>query len=95
MNTAGHHDSPGRGIGLMTAGLLLLTINDATAKWLTDSYPVPQIISLRGITILLPLALYFTCAAAWPPLNLIGSATRRYARCALLDRHSSSLLLSA
>jgi drug/metabolite transporter (DMT)-like permease len=79
MNTAGHHDSPGRGIGLMTAGLLLLTINDATAKWLTDSYPVPQIISLRGITILLPLAfiLYFRGGlAAFKPHRIRNQALR-------------------
>ena len=57
MNAGGHQDPAGRGIALMLGGLLLLTINDATAKWLTDSYPVPQIISLRGITILLPLVI--------------------------------------
>ena len=48
MNGGGHQDSPGRGIALMLGGLLLLIINDATAKWLTDSYPVPQIISLKA-----------------------------------------------
>ena len=57
MNAVGDQDSPSRGIALMLGGVLLLTINDATAKLLTDSYSVPQIISLRGITTLLPLAL--------------------------------------
>ena len=56
MTTPGHTDSPVRGIVLMLAGLLVLTLNDATAKWLTSDYPVPQIISLRGVFILLPLA---------------------------------------
>lgn len=51
-----HKDAPGRGIALMLAGLFVLTLNDATAKWLAADYPVPQVISLRGIFILTPLA---------------------------------------
>ena len=39
----------------MIAGLLLLTLNDATAKWLTVGYPVPQVIALRGMFLLVPL----------------------------------------
>ena len=79
MNAGGHQDSAGRGIALMLGGLLLLTINDATAKWLTDSYPVPQIISLRGITILLPLViiLYFRGGfAAFKPYRIRNQALR-------------------
>ena len=79
MNAGGHQDSAGRGITLMLGGLLLLTINDATAKWLTDSYPVPQIISLRGITILLPLVviLYFRGGfAAFKPYRIRNQALR-------------------
>ena len=79
MNGGGHQDSPGRGIALMLGGLLLLIINDATAKWLTDSYPVPQIISLRGITILLPLViiLYFRGGfAAFKPYRIRNQALR-------------------
>jgi drug/metabolite transporter (DMT)-like permease len=52
-----HTDVPARGIVLMLAGLLVLTLNDATAKWLAADYPVPQIISLRGVFILAPLAI--------------------------------------
>ena len=79
MNAGGHQDSAGRGIALMLGGLLLLTINDATAKWLTDSYPVLQIISLRGITILLPLfiILYFRGGfAAFKPYRIRNQALR-------------------
>ncbi|MED5358294.1 MAG: DMT family transporter [Pseudomonadota bacterium] len=79
MNAGGHQDSAGRGIALIMGGLLLLTINDATAKWLTDSYPVPQIISLRGITILLPLViiLYFRGGfAAFKPYRIRNQALR-------------------
>jgi drug/metabolite transporter (DMT)-like permease len=57
LNKVPHIDSPARGIVLMLSGLLLLTLNDATAKWLTTGYPVPQVISLRGIFILIPLAI--------------------------------------
>lgn len=79
MTAAGHQDLPGRGILLMLGGLLLLTINDATAKWLTDSYPVPQIISLRSITILLPLAfiIYFRGGfPAFKPYRIRNQALR-------------------
>ena len=79
MNAGGHQDSAGRGITLMLGGLLLLTINDATAKWLTDSYPVPQIITLRGITILLPLViiLYFRGGfSAFKPYRIRNQALR-------------------
>ena len=79
MSAGGHQDSPGRGIALMLGGLLLLVINDATAKWLTDSYPVPQIISLRGISILLPLViiLYFRGGfAAFKPHRIRNQALR-------------------
>lgn len=48
-------DAPGRGIALMLGGLLVLTVNDAVAKWLTGSYPIPQVIALRGLFLMVPL----------------------------------------
>lgn len=36
----------------MTAGIGLLTLNDGIAKWLTDLYPVGQVIALRGVFVL-------------------------------------------
>ena len=37
----------------MTAGIGLLTLNDGIAKWLTDLYPVGQVIALRGVLVLI------------------------------------------
>jgi drug/metabolite transporter (DMT)-like permease len=42
-----------RGIVYMVLGCALLTLNDAAAKWLTDSYPVGEIIFFRGVFALL------------------------------------------
>jgi len=39
----------------MVAGALSLTVNDAMAKYLTQSYPVGQVMALRGISILVLL----------------------------------------
>ncbi len=44
-----------RGILCMLGGALSLTINDAMAKYLTQSYPVGQVIALRGLYIILLL----------------------------------------
>lgn len=43
------------GILCMVAGALSLTINDAMAKYLTQSYPVGQVMALRGVSILVLL----------------------------------------
>lgn len=39
----------------MVAGSALITLNDALAKWLTASYPIGQILFLRGVFIALPI----------------------------------------
>ncbi|WP_193170867.1 DMT family transporter [Nisaea nitritireducens] len=36
----------------MTGGIGLVTLNDGIAKWLTDVYPVGQLIALRGVLVL-------------------------------------------
>jgi S-adenosylmethionine uptake transporter len=41
------------GIGLAAAGYCLFSIQDATVKWLVESYEVPQILFMRSITIML------------------------------------------
>ena len=79
MSATGHTDSPMRGIILMVGGLFLLTLNDAAAKWLTEGYPVPQIISLRGIFILLPLAVVLLLRGglrAFKPTRIRNQAIR-------------------
>jgi drug/metabolite transporter (DMT)-like permease len=44
-----------RGILCMLGGALSLTINDAMAKYLTQSYPVGQVMALRGLSIIMLL----------------------------------------
>ena len=44
-----------RGILCMLGGALSLTINDAMAKYLTQSYPVGQVMALRGLSIIILL----------------------------------------
>lgn len=39
----------------MVAGSAMITLNDALAKWLTASYPVGQILFLRGLFVGLPI----------------------------------------
>ena len=47
-----------KGIVCMLGGALALTINDAMAKFLTQSYPVGQVMALRGLSILILLMVF-------------------------------------
>ena len=47
-----------KGICCMLGGALSLTVNDAMAKYLTQSYPVGQVMAVRGLSILI---LLITC----------------------------------
>ena len=47
-----------KGILCMLGGALALTINDAMAKYLTQSYPVGQVMALRGLSILILLIVF-------------------------------------
>ena len=44
-----------RGIGLLVAGCAFLIASDAISKWLSQTYPVGQIISLRNVFVLIPI----------------------------------------
>ena len=49
MTATGHGiDRPGLGIALMLVGITGFAVMDATIKWLTDGYPVAQIVALRS-----------------------------------------------
>jgi len=50
--TARHGTS---GIACMVVGCFLVTLNDAILKWLTDSYPVGQIMFVRSLFVFLPI----------------------------------------
>ena len=51
--------APMRGVLCMAAGALVLTINDGMAKYLTESYPVGQVMALRGVSIVVLLAAFY------------------------------------
>ena len=55
--TAALRKQSGIGIACTVAGAGLLTTSDGFVKWLTDGYPVTQIIVIRGAFILLPMVL--------------------------------------
>lgn len=81
MKISKHTDVPSRGITLMLAGFFVLALNDAVAKSLTENYPVPQVISLRSIFIVLPLAflIYFRGGfQAFRPLRLRNHFLRSF-----------------
>lgn len=46
-----------KGIGLLVAGCAFLIASDAVSKWLSQTYPVGQIISLRNVFVLIPILL--------------------------------------
>ncbi len=53
-------DRPLAGIAMMLAGIAGFAVMDATIKWLTADYPVPQVVALRswfGLPILILLAM--------------------------------------
>lgn len=49
--------APLAGIACMVIGGALLTLNDAVVKWLSDSYPVGEILFVRGLFVFIPVAL--------------------------------------
>jgi hypothetical protein len=50
--------APLRSVGLMVASSGVLTVNDAMVKWLAQSYPVGQVITVRGLFV-------FVIAVGW------------------------------
>jgi len=73
-----HSDSL-KGIFAMIVAALLLTLNDATSKWLMESYPVWQVLSVRQICSLLLIAAYVHFVTGWSVVkvtNRSGMALR-------------------
>jgi drug/metabolite transporter (DMT)-like permease len=52
----GRQSRPLAGIGCMLAGVVLLTMSDAAAKWFTAEYPVGEVVAIRAMFILLFIA---------------------------------------
>ena len=71
--------SPGKGLAYMLAASATLTIMDAGIKWLTDSYPVPQIGFMRyavGIVVAIGLAFRFGGLGTLRSSRFIGHGLR-------------------
>lgn len=85
--------SPGRGIACMIAGGFLLTINDALQKWMTADFPTGQLLSMRGLFVLVPIGVLVWRAGGVSVLriaNMRGQAARAGLVCV-----SSLLFLTA
>ena len=63
----------------MIAAAALLTLNDATSKWLMETYTVWQVLSVRQLFSLLLIVLYIHFAAGWSVItvsNRLGMVLR-------------------
>ena len=68
-----------KGILVMVVGVALLTANDAVSKYLTESYPVGQVICLRQAATLLVIVPYVIAVTGWEALRVAswpGQITR-------------------
>lgn len=68
-----------KGIFIMAVGVALLTANDAVSKYLAQSYPVGQVISLRQAATLLVIVPYVIAVTGWGALKVAswpGQLTR-------------------
>ncbi len=71
--------APFRGILYMLIGSALLTANDTVLKWLSGSYPVGQLMCLRGVFVYIPIAFFVWRAGGLDALrisNVKGQALR-------------------
>lgn len=73
--------TPARGIALMIAGGLVLTMSDTATKWLTGNYPVGQIMGIRALFTLIPLSLFVWQSGGLTALR-IGNFKMQFLRAA-------------
>lgn len=76
--------SPGKGIACMVLGGLLLTVNDAIQKWMTADFPTGQLLAMRAVFMLVPIAFLIWHAGGLPALkitNYRGQALRAVLVC--------------
>lgn len=62
--------SPTGGIACIMLGGAFLTMNDAALEWLTDGYPIGEIMMLRGVFSFLPIAYFAWRAGGWRSLRV-------------------------
>jgi drug/metabolite transporter (DMT)-like permease len=68
-----------KGILASAGGILLLTVNDAVSKYLTQTFPVGQVICLRQAATLLVIVPYVMATTGWAGLRVVswsGQITR-------------------
>jgi drug/metabolite transporter (DMT)-like permease len=58
-----------QGIGLMVAGTLLLTVQDAVSKWLVSDFHAGEILLYRGLFAYLPIAWFAYHSGGWQALR--------------------------
>lgn len=75
--------APARAILLMVGSVGVLTLNDAIAKWLTQSYPVGQVMAVRGGLVVL-LALAWVAVRRRPDLLRVRNWRLQWARGGLM-----------
>lgn len=56
--TATTSDSPGRAVAMALLGGALLTLNDAVIKTLVQTFPIGQVLCLRGLFVAVPILLF-------------------------------------
>ena len=71
-----YSDRPLAGIAIMIAGIAAFAVMDATIKWLTAAYPVPQVIALRSWSLAFFIAPISGCkssgaikVSSWGPMS--------------------------
>lgn len=82
-----------RGIALMIVAVGLLTINDAIAKYLTQHYPLGQVLALRHAAVVLAILPYAAVVSGWPSLR-VRNWGGQLARGALFVAGTAFLVLS-
>ena len=65
----GPRDQAVRGVLLMVLSCALLTCNDGLMKWVAETQPVGQIVFIRGLFVLLPIAVLSHRSGGWSALR--------------------------
>jgi drug/metabolite transporter (DMT)-like permease len=68
-DSAGSDNTP-RGIACVVAASILITTNDAVIKWLSDEITIGQIIAVRGVFMLAPVAILVWWLGGRPALRV-------------------------
>jgi len=81
MNAFASMSAPAKGIGLMIVGGLVLTMSDTATKWLAGNYPVGQIMGIRALFTLIPIAIFVRRSGGLTALR-IGNFRMQFLRAA-------------